>query len=61
MNNDCIKELMSIIEKQIPKKPDDGVFCPVCGGVNLWDSSSNGLNYCGDCGQKLDWSDSGDS
>ena len=48
------------LEKQIPKKPEDVKqfrssdyqigLCPSCrGGVN------SEFQYCGDCGQKLDW------
>ena len=49
------------LEKQIAKKPTDvryfgeaGYYiglCPVCGQGNNSD-----YPYCGDCGQKLDWS-----
>ena len=58
------------IEKQIPKKPkeyeDKFYACPVCRNVLLhkWKKyntelmdKSNGLPYCLNCGQKLDWSD----
>ena len=43
------------LEKQIPKKPINRkgttyFHCPVCGGNMLND-------YCADCGQALDWSD----
>lgn len=52
-----------VIEKHKAKAPEDieaygedAVFgyCPVCGGLqsNVWNTK-----YCGDCGQKLDWSD----
>lgn len=42
-------------EKHIPKKPKDREgttysFCPCCGSNNIYE-------YCGDCGQALDWSD----
>lgn len=45
----------SALEKQIPKKPKNRegttyFYCPCC--------DSNNINeYCGDCGQALDWSD----
>ena len=58
------------LEKQIPKKPkeyeDKFYACPVCRNVLLhkWKKyntelmdKSNGLPYCLNCGQKLDWSD----
>ena len=58
------------VKKQIPKKPkeyeDKFYACPVCRNVLLhkWKKyntelmdKSNGLPYCLNCGQKLDWSD----
>jgi hypothetical protein len=47
--------IMEALEKQIPKKPKNRegttyFYCPHC--------DSNNINeYCGDCGQALDWSD----
>ncbi len=46
---------ISALEKQIPKKPINRkgttyFYCPVCEGNML-------NNYCADCGQALDWSD----
>ena len=40
-------------EKNIPKKPKDREgttysFCPCCGSNNIYE-------YCGDCGQAIDW------
>lgn len=62
------KEIVSAIEKQIPKKPIitiDGFFngqpiydtwaCPNCGKVNETDFED--YEYCPICGQSLDWSD----
>ena len=61
------------LEKQIPKKPkeyeDKFYACPVCRNVLLhkWKKyntelmdKSNGLPYCLNCGQKLDWSEYND-
>lgn len=47
--------VISALEKQIPKKPINRkgttyFHCPVCEGNRL-------NNYCADCGQALDWSD----
>ena len=49
------------LEKQIPKKPEEiryfkicnyyAGLCPVCSG-----GTNSEFQYCGDCGQKLDWS-----
>lgn len=65
-----VEELRIAKEKQIPKKPDyegdgyadgqlvyDYAKCPICGhdfeyGINDWE-----CEYCSECGQKLDWSD----
>ena len=46
---------ISALEKQIPKKPINRkgttyFYCPICEGNML-------NNYCADCGQALDWSD----
>lgn len=57
------QEAKKVIEKYKAKAPEDieaygedAVFgyCPVCGNLqnNVWNTK-----YCGDCGQKLDWSD----
>lgn len=30
--------------------------CPSCGDQDtIWDISGDGMNYCGECGQRLDW------
>lgn len=58
-----IQEAEKVIEKyksesteDIEAFGEDAVFgyCPVCGNLQntVWND-----NYCGDCGQKLDWSD----
>jgi hypothetical protein len=62
-DNDGIGELdvvafnmaLNALRKQIPKKPTfrKGTtysFCPNCGSDQIHD-------YCGTCGQKIDWSD----
>lgn len=55
-----VKEALSMacnaLEKQIPKKPKDTdwLYCPSCGIVL---DVIEQKNYCGDCGQKIDWSD----
>ena len=57
------KEAKKVIEKYKAEAPEDieaygedAVFgyCPVCGNLqsNVWNTK-----YCGDCGQRLDWSD----
>ena len=52
------------LEKQIPKKPlhmHKNYYCPICkeDGWMLWDDAiPNDMdNYCGICGQAIDWSD----
>lgn len=67
---DALDMSISVLEKQIPKKPreyeDKYYGCPVCGNVLLhkWKKyptvlmdKRNGLPFCLSCGQKLDWSD----
>lgn len=50
------------LEKQMPKKPNRGV-CPGCGSRHIYAATlmaAECFEYCGDCGQALDWSDSND-
>ena len=55
---------ISALEKRIPKKIDgkdeDDLVCGChrCGEVNaLWKMNGDRNNYCGNCGQAIDWSD----
>ena len=49
--------LKEAVERQVPKKPNPDTkfygfgFCPTCNACFM-DKSTN---YCGNCGQKLDW------
>ena len=62
----CLEGLQELVDKETPKKPTeasaselDGYcdwICPTCGSTHLNDCP---LNYCSDCGQKIDWSDYG--
>ena len=50
------------MEKQDPMKPmrkGKNRYCPNCDQWLLWDDAipNEGDNYCGICGQKLDWED----
>lgn len=56
------------LEKQIPKKPlkikgeyKDEFICPACKSEKVMTECDPfldyGLNYCNNCGQKLDWSE----
>ena len=49
--------LSNAIEKQIPKKPDldGGVYCPCC--LHEFKENYDTTNYCPNCGQAIDWSD----
>ena len=54
---------LEALEKQIPKKPlhmHKNYYCPICkeDGWMLWDDAvPNDMdNYCGICGQAIDWS-----
>lgn len=61
----------SVLERQIPMKPDywgdgfdddgnivyDQAKCPVCGHDFEYQINEWGSKFCQDCGQALDWSD----
>ena len=64
---EALSKAVEAIEKQIPKKPlhmHKNYYCPVCkeDGWMLWDDAvPNDMdNYCGKCGQAIDWSDIND-
>ena len=65
---DCKTHIaIEAITKQIPMKPlheHKNYYCPICkeGGWILWDDAvPNDMdNYCGKCGQAIDWSDIND-
>ena len=63
---EALKTAISALEKQIPKKPLSGIdfmgnefrICCDCSAIvrdGEWRA-----NYCPDCGQALDWSDTDD-
>lgn len=57
----AVKEAISALEKQIPKKPityksTNRADCPCCGNVVRGIQDSFG-NWCSKCGQRLDWSE----
>ena len=61
---DTIDMAINALEKQIPKKPlhmHKNYYCPICkeNGWMLWDDAiPNDMDeYCGKCGQAIDWSD----
>lgn len=49
--------LSNALEKQIPKKLDldGGVYCPCC--LHEFKENYDTTNYCPNCGQSIDWSD----
>ncbi len=49
--------LSNAIEKQIPRIPDldGGVYCPCC--LHEFKENYDTTNYCPNCGQAIDWSD----
>ena len=64
---EALSKAVEAIEKQIPKKPlhmHKNYYCPICkeDGWILWDDATpNDMdNYCGKCGQAIDWSDIND-
>ena len=46
--NDACRMGMEALKKQLPMKPR----CPICGRVAIYE------NFCPDCGQAIDWSES---
>ena len=51
------------LEKQTPKKPVYGaanIKCPNCGATLLYYFHSFKIDYCDECGQRLDWSEEND-
>ena len=60
MEREALKRAIKALEKQIPKKPFINDYsltcCPNCHGIEvLAGCESIQLNYCNQCGQKLDW------
>ena len=63
-HNKAISMAIEALEKQIPKKPlhmHKNYYCPICkeDGWMLWDDAvPNDMDeYCGKCGQAIDWED----
>ena len=61
-HNKAISMAIEALEKQIPKKPlhmHKNYYCPICkeDGWMLWDDAiPNDMDeYCGKCGQAIDW------
>ena len=58
MSMDRREAIIEALEKQVPKKPLpykgwEGK-CPTCSVIFI----DRSTNYCGNCGQKLDWGES---
>ena len=60
--SEALMTLKEMVDKQIPQKPlhiHRNYYCPVCqeDGWIMWDDAiPNDMdNYCGICGQKIDW------
>lgn len=57
------KIISKALKKQIPKKPVYGaanIKCPNCGAILLYYFPSFKIDYCDECGQRLDWSEEND-
>ena len=57
------KIVSKALKKQIPKKPVYGaanIKCPNCGATLLYYFPSFEIDYCDECGQRLDWSEEND-
>lgn len=58
-----LKLAIKALERQIPKKPVYGaanIKCPNCGATLLYYFYSFKIDYCDECGQRLDWSEEND-
>ena len=59
----ALEMAINALKKQLPKKLKEHTqsqygYIPVCGVCNgIMDLMQGDLNYCPNCGQKLDWSD----
>ncbi len=57
------KIISKALKKQIQKKPVYGaanIKCPNCGATLLYYFHSFKIDYCDECGQRLDWSEEND-
>lgn len=57
------KIVSKALKKQIPKKPIYGaanIKCPNCGATLLYYFHLFKIDYCDECGQRLDWSEEND-
>ena len=55
-----LKLAIKALERQIPKKPIYGaanIKCPNCEATLLYYFYSFKIDYCDECGQRLDWSE----
>ena len=55
-----LKLAIKALKKQIPKKPIYGaanIKCPNCGATLLYYFHLFKIDYCDECGQRLDWSE----
>lgn len=65
ITQDDLQTIIETLEKQIPCKPYNfslesykGGCVPVCGKCNgIMGLMQGELNYCPNCGQKIEWSD----
>ena len=58
-----LKLAIKALERQIPKKPIYGaanIKCPNCEATLLYYFHSFKIDYCDECGQRLDWSEEND-
>ena len=58
-----LKLAIKALERQIPKKPIYGaanIKCPNCEATLLYYFHLFKIDYCDECGQRLDWSEEND-
>lgn len=61
---EALRKALEALEKQIPKKPIEKspwvYHCPRCDSRTIEDAFIKKFKFCPDCGQALDWSDTGE-
>ena len=56
--NKTVKAFGELVDKETPKKLQNDYYCPYCTSrVKEYNLSNDRNDYCGQCGQALDWSD----
>lgn len=58
MLREALDVSMELLDKATPKQLENDYYCPNCTSrVKEYNPSNDRNDYCGQCGQALDWSD----